>query len=571
MSKITDFTAMGAVSPSDLLVAVDVSDTSMAATGTNKKMTLAQAGFPQVVPSGDTTGATDTANLQAAINATAAGAVLQLSAGTFYTSAPLTCAKRIVIKGADAGFGWGIYASGYPGNSQFETAAQTGTIIQATAGWAQGGAAGAALLLLTTDATHYITEGPVIRDICLSGTTGTGSGGFNMTATADGIRAIGAVANVILDNVMCMYVRGWGLACVYDPSAPGGFTIQTPGTWRVSRLCIFACGAGVTEDYVDDSRWSDCLVIGCQGNGWRMQGGANASYTNCRAEWNGANGFWLTGAWNAGAGVCAGVTFTACSTDANTGHGMLIDATVGDVACLIQGAFFRRDSNTSGGGTAAALAITQTAASNLHFRVFVRNFMVIATTAGFASIGPHFGLAVNGTGVWLDIDGAYLIGNTAAVSITGTPANLHFGPGCAYFTGGSNSPSGTAAQGSSAPGDWTVSGSTFLSTASIFGIASHNAGTSTSGSAPLLTPAFANGTPAQLSDTTRDYMVYLQIGTAGTALAISIGPTSGVADAIVAGAAAASGALYAVRLPAGWFLKWSATTATLASQKAIGC
>lgn len=98
-----------------------------------------------------------------------------------------------------------------------------------------------------------------------------------------------------------------------------------------------------------------------------------------------------------------------------------------------------------------------------------------------------------------------------------------------------------------------------------------NAGTSSAGSAPVITPTFATGTPAQLSDLTRDYMVYLEIGTAGTANVVKIGPTSTPANTIIASGVATAGEIMTVRLPAGWYLEWSATTATLASQIAIGC
>jgi hypothetical protein len=97
------------------------------------------------------------------------------------------------------------------------------------------------------------------------------------------------------------------------------------------------------------------------------------------------------------------------------------------------------------------------------------------------------------------------------------------------------------------------------------------AGTNTAASAPVLTPTFASGTAAQLADTTRDYMVYLEIGTAGTANVLAIGPTSTPANTVIASGVATAGEIMTVRLPAGWYLKWSATTATLANQIAIGC
>jgi hypothetical protein len=96
-------------------------------------------------------------------------------------------------------------------------------------------------------------------------------------------------------------------------------------------------------------------------------------------------------------------------------------------------------------------------------------------------------------------------------------------------------------------------------------------GTSTSGSAPVLTTTFANGTAAQLADTTRDYMIYLTVGTAGSAFSIAIGPTSTPANTILSSNTPNSGEAISFRLPAGWFVKWAGTSTTLANQIAIGC
>jgi hypothetical protein len=103
------------------------------------------------------------------------------------------------------------------------------------------------------------------------------------------------------------------------------------------------------------------------------------------------------------------------------------------------------------------------------------------------------------------------------------------------------------------------------------GIVAFNAGTSTAGSAPVLTPANTNGVAAQLTDHARDYMVYLTIGTAGTALTVLIGPTASPANTIYTAATATAGEAISFRLPAGWFWEWAATTATLAEQFAVGC
>lgn len=469
MSKITDLAAVGTLHSNDLLIDVDVHDTTMAATGTNKKLTVAQLAssmatlgllYPciSVPPSGDTTGVTDTAAIQTAINALSPGGMLALPGSLYYVNAPLVINKRIVIEGIDSGFGWNIYASGYPANSQFESHAQTGTVIQAVAAWAQGGAAGAAILLLTTDATHYITEGPVIRNLCLSGTTGTGSGGCVMSNTADGIRAIGAVVDVYIENVVIMFLKGWGINTVADASAPGGFTINTPGTWRVFRVnCYNNNSGGININYVADSVWSDILCVGNQaGPGWQIISPDNSHFIGCRAEWNGADGFHLTGAWTTGAGAVFNNTFTACSTDANTGNGFLIDATDGEGTLSFNGIFCRRDSNVSGGGTAAGFAISQTAAADLSFKVNVRNLMISCTTAAFTA-GPHYGLSVTGTGCYLDIDGVSLIGASAPFHTSGPPGKLRWGPSISCFTGTSDAPVAAAAPNA---GTITMNGTT---------------------------------------------------------------------------------------------------------------
>ena len=114
-----------------------------------------------------------------------------------------------------------------------------------------------------------------------------------------------------------------------------------------------------------------------------------------------------------------------------------------------------------------------------------------------------------------------------------------------------------------------LSASTHLT--DVGGVITPTAGMSSASSAPALTPTFASGTAAQLSDVTRDYTVYLECTTSGTATTIAIGPTSTPANTIMASAPATAGTVYTVRLPAGWYLKWAGTTTAFATQTAIGC
>lgn len=105
------------------------------------------------------------------------------------------------------------------------------------------------------------------------------------------------------------------------------------------------------------------------------------------------------------------------------------------------------------------------------------------------------------------------------------------------------------------------------------GLVTRNGGVTTAGSAPILTGlAVASGTPKQLSDTTRDYMVYFTVTTAGTATTLSIGHTSSGNDVTLKSSTAANaGDVWAFRLPAGWWIAWSGTTTAIANQVAVGC
>ncbi len=104
-------------------------------------------------------------------------------------------------------------------------------------------------------------------------------------------------------------------------------------------------------------------------------------------------------------------------------------------------------------------------------------------------------------------------------------------------------------------------------TGALLSLAGKNTGTF--GANVITAPGFVVGTASQLVDQDRDYLVYLQFATAGTALTVSIGPTAAAAYTLVATAACATGEVVNVVLPAGWFLKVEVTTSTLAHQIAI--
>ena len=89
--------------------------------------------------------------------------------------------------------------------------------------------------------------------------------------------------------------------------------------------------------------------------------------------------------------------------------------------------------------------------------------------------------------------------------------------------------------------------------------------------APVLTPTFATTVATQLADQTRDYQLYLNVTTSGTATSVTMGPTSSAnAVTILASASVTAGQVITFRLPAGWYVLATFTTTVLAAT-AVGC
>ena len=141
---------------------------------------------------------------------------------------------------------------------------------------------------------------------------------------------------------------------------------------------------------------------------------------------------------------------------------------------------------------------------------------------------------------------------------------------------------------STTPGSivWTVDGSgntqqagTMTAVASALGtlvgvpVQPSGGGVTSSLSANVLTPTFgvsaASGT--QLSDTTRDYMVYLTTTAGGANNTLTIGNNSTATTATIsANATVGTGQLWSFRLPAGWYVRSQGAVA-IGVQSAISC
>lgn len=169
----------------------------------------------------------------------------------------------------------------------------------------------------------------------------------------------------------------------------------------------------------------------------------------------------------------------------------------------------------------------------------------------------------------LTVSGAATIGN--AILLKAQPTAPVPPPGYLVLYSPDGKSLSTVAPGGQSASQTIGGNLTVTGTATVTGVLAENGGTNSAGSAPVLTPTFANGTAAQLADLTRDYMLYLTVGTAGSAFTVNIGPTSGTANTVISSSTPNSGESISVRIPAGWFVKWAGTTTTIANQLAVGC
>lgn len=129
----SDLAALTTLADGDLFLPIDVSDTSMASSGTNKKITAANVAdyisneilpFDAVSPSGDTTGVTDLAAIQAALTAAAVAlgsegrtAYVVLKAGTYFVNGQLIVPDRVWLAGGGRNISLIQTATGFPTNT----------------------------------------------------------------------------------------------------------------------------------------------------------------------------------------------------------------------------------------------------------------------------------------------------------------------------------------------------------------------------------------------------------------------------------------------------------------------
>ena len=361
-----------------------------------------------LIPSGDTTGATDTGAINGALAAAPLGGIVALQPGTWYTDLPLEIPPQVTLAGSHS--------------SHIDA---TTVCIMPVAAFT-----GAAAILMVDQATggySVVSSQQQILNITVEGSNLTGS-------AIDGIQAQGYVHGVILQDVQIRDMPAHGIATVTNSSG-------NPYSWRGTRIAANTCGThGFSVASLTDSTWIDGEAIGCGQNGWNLSGApSNSHFIGCRAEYSGAshisgqgNGFNLSGAWGTGTGA-GGCQFTNCSTDGNWGAGVAISAT-GDVPVVFNGLMLRRDGYGDAGAYQSGLCLD---AAGIPVTVGGLSVYPGIALVSYAN-SPVYGVYCHGS-VYFSLASGWIHAATTAIS-TGSNTICRISPNIGTATGTTSSP-----------------------------------------------------------------------------------------------------------------------------------
>lgn len=290
---------------------------------------------------------------------------------------------------------------------------------------------GVAAILLRDQATggySAISGEQRITNIMVDGSAGP--------AGVDGLQAKGNIQNVVMEGVTIKRMTGNG---IFTGSNAGAY----PYSWRMFRVMLDTNGGhGMSVQLMTDLTMIDCQAIGNSANGFVLNNIPNSQLTTCRAEWNGNHGYYITGSWGSGTGS-GGMQMSGCGTDRNGFNGVYIDST-GNAPIAISNLMTRRDGRNggTGGGGYAGLA-TNAATMPVNITNWI-NFPGVDDN-GSGTNSPQYGASFTGS-THIQVESAYLHGNTAGLNNGGGNTTLKLGTNITYATGTTAAPTRTVQQ-----------------------------------------------------------------------------------------------------------------------------
>ncbi|MEV1020714.1 glycosyl hydrolase family 28-related protein [Streptomyces sp. NPDC050264] len=266
--------------------------------------------------------ADDTAAIQAAIAACPMGGVVYLPGQPFRTSRPLTVPPAVTLMSTHTNLMTVPNLTDPPCYIRplptFEGDAVIELLDAATGGYS------------TISAEHRVLN------VMIDGQD------LPQGSAVDGLAAKGNIQNVGLRDFTVRQCTGNGIYCGENEGI-------NPYSWRLHRVMLDNNhGHGLAVQVMTDLTMIDVQAIGNFANGFNIVNAANSQALGCRAEWNGNNGYHLTGDWATGTGS-GGMLFSGCSTDRNGFSGVLVDAT-GNAPLQFENMLTRRDGRNGGAG-----------------------------------------------------------------------------------------------------------------------------------------------------------------------------------------------------------------------------
>jgi hypothetical protein len=391
-----------------------------------------------VLPSGDTTGATDTTNINGALAANLNGQNVVLAAGVFYVDSPIMIPPGGVLKGQFANE-----------NTEFSNHAW-GSCLTAVTTWApvtiagSGGAANAVNAVVAcvgqqTGNYPYPGEESKVYGVMIDCSQVPRS-----LTNVDGLQIFGDLSRPHMERVLITYAPGSGFNMVN--SSFGG-----PDAARLERVNVrYSVGVGFNHVKISDCTYYDCLCENGQTDGFYIQNGSNCVWAECRSEHNGTSGAgngytYECTSTSTGSG---GMKLIGCSTDRNEAHGIYITTGNGSAGpVLLSGCVFRRDGRNgkSGGGDYAGITV-----ASYPGPVQVSGCTVwpgvddspSGTPPSSGTPSPNYGmrLASNSASTQVMVGASYIQGAGEFLSDDGTTADVRWGPDVAGASGTTSAP-----------------------------------------------------------------------------------------------------------------------------------
>jgi hypothetical protein len=319
-------------------------------------------------PSGDTTGAADTAAINTALGSAGAGGSVLLGPGDWYTGAPLKIPAGVELAGIKGGI-----------NGRTSTT-PAGSVIHPVA---------------TFSATGGILDlagvtGARIRDLAILNDLGS-------PADVDGISCHGNVNGLEVRHVSVALVSGYGLAYYQDAGGHGG-----DGLW-MSRCMFQRTGKSAVHRPVSDAnihnvhiQFAGHVAGAADGHGFftTPASSGNMTYVGCRADLCAGSGWLIDHEGSFGDAT----KLIGCSTERNCQDGVLITnsspaGTGWRGPVIISGCCFEGDGmNHGAGGEYAGIRVRG------QNRVFIDGTTVMVNKLDVPAGAPKYSLGINETG-----------------------------------------------------------------------------------------------------------------------------------------------------------------------------